>query len=176
MEQLYIINENGTVLGLTDRNIVHQNGLLHLAVQCWLINETGEILIQRRSATKDKSAGKWDVSFGGHCTQTNNKNDILLSNVIKEGQEELGLNLSEKDIVKLGEIRYTSQNGKNRELLGIFLTYIPKTKKFTFYDNEVSDTQWINLNTLAQNMQTNPSEYANRLGALTLLKNYLNNK
>lgn len=176
MEQLYIINENGTVLGLTDRNIVHQNGLLHLAVQCWLINETGEILIQRRSATKDKSAGKWDVSFGGHCTQTNDDDNIFLSNVIKEGKEELGLNLTHSDIIKLGEIRYTSQNKNNKELLGVFLAHTPKNQKFTFCDNEVCDVKWINLNELEQGITNNPEKYANRIGALSLLKNYLNNR
>ncbi|MBQ9738767.1 MAG: NUDIX domain-containing protein [Alphaproteobacteria bacterium] len=176
MEQLYIINENGTVVGLTDRNIVHQKGLLHLAVQCWVMNEMGEVLIQRRSTTKDKSAGKWDVSFGGHCSTVSNTADIFTANVIKEGQEELGLTLTTNDITKLGEVRYTSQNNNNRELLGIFLINKPKNTSFTFTDGEVCDVKWIHINDLEQYILHNPQEYANRIGALSLLKIYLNNR
>ncbi len=176
MEPLYVINENGTVLGLTDRNIVHQKGLLHLAVQCWVMNEKGEVLIQRRSATKDKSAGKWDVSFGGHCTAVSDTTAIFSANVIKEGQEELGLTLTTDDIVKLGEVRYTSQNNNNRELLGVFLVNCTRQTNFSFTDGEVCDVKWVNIAELEQNILHNPQEYANRIGALSLLKIYLNNK
>ena len=85
------------------------------------IFEKGEVLIQRRAATKDKSAGKWDVSFGGHCAGVENEKDILIENVIKEGKEELGLSLSPEDIIKLGEVRYTSQENKNQIKINTFL-------------------------------------------------------
>ena len=57
-ERIYILDERGNVCGIEDRNFVHNNGILHLAVQCWLINESREVLIQRRSAKKDRSPGK----------------------------------------------------------------------------------------------------------------------
>ena len=123
-EHIYILNENGTYCGLQNRQYVHDNGILHPTVQCWIINKNGDVLIQRRAATKDHSAEKWDVSFGGHCTEVSNANDILVSNVIKEGKEELGLDINPQDIIKLGEVRYTSQKGKNREIIGVFLINI----------------------------------------------------
>lgn len=176
MEQLYVINENGMILGLKDHAVVHQNGLLHLAVQCWVVNDKGEVLIQRRSVTKDKSAGKWDVSFGGHCTGVLENEDIFLANTIKEGREELGLMLTPDDLIKLGEIRYVSQNGNNRELLGIFLTTCFSNVSFEFTDGEVCEVKWINIDDLEHNILHHASVYANRIGALSLLKNYLNNQ
>lgn len=171
-EDIYVLNEDGEVCGLKDRQYVHNNGILHSAVQCWVMNGQGEILIQRRAATKDKSAGKWDVSFGGHCVKTENSENILIVNVIKEGKEELGLNIKAQDIIKLGEVRYTSQENKNRELLGIFLVKVDDNQKFIFEDGEVSEVVWIKPDTLYNNIIQNPKDYANRIGAITLLRLY----
>lgn len=172
MEQIYILNENGQIKGTCGRKEVHDSGVLHSAVQCWVINSKGEVLIQRRAAIKDKSAGKWDVSFGGHCVKTFQDKDILIANVIKEGKEELGLTIQASDIVKLGEVRYTSQENKNKELLAIFLITVPDNQEFAFADGEVSDVTWINPAELRRNIQDKPKEYANRLGAVSLLEFY----
>ena len=171
-EKIYTLNENGSICGLKDRQYVHNNGILHSAVQCWVMNSKGEVLIQRRAATKDRSAGKWDVSFGGHCAETDNIANILINNIIKEGKEELGLDIAYDDIIKLGEVRYTSQENKNREILGIFLIKVEDHQKFIFEDGEVSEVMWINPEELHNNILHKPQEYANRLGAVTLLKFY----
>ena len=170
-EKIYILNENGSVKGTEFREIVHENGILHSAVQCWIMNNQKQILIQRRAATKDKSAGKWDVSFGGHCSETNEK-DYIIANVIKEAKEELGIDISDKDLTKLGEVRYSSQKDKNKELLSIFLIKSDNFTKFTFTDGEVSEVKWIAIEDLYHNILTNPEEYANRLGAISLLQLY----
>ena len=171
-EEIYILDENGNFCGLKDRQEVHKKGLLHSAVQCWVMNPAGQVLIQRRAATKDKSAGKWDVSFGGHCVKTDCDNNILIANVIKEGKEELGLDILPQEIIKLGEVRYTSQENKNKEILGIFLLQVNNEQKFTFNDGEVSEVMWISPDILHNNIIQKPNEYANRLGALTLLNFY----
>ena len=86
-EKIYTLNENGSLNGLEFRNIVHEKAILHSTVQCWIMNQDGDILIQRRAETKGNSAGKWDVSFGGHCSETS-ENDVILANIIKEGKEQ----------------------------------------------------------------------------------------
>ncbi len=172
MEKIYILNENGRFCGLRDRGEVHNQGILHSAVQCWIMNSKGEVLVQRRAATKDKSAGKWDVSFGGHCVKADKDEDILLANVIKEGKEELGLKIKADDVIKLGEVRYTSQENKNKELLGVFLIRVADNQKFVFEDGEVSEVKWMRPEDLRKNIQDKSKEYANRLGAVSLLQCY----
>jgi len=168
-EKIYTLNEAGNICGLKDRQYVHENGILHSAVQCWIMNEKKEILIQRRAATKDTSAGKWDVSFGGHCVKTDNPNHLLIDNVIKEGKEELGLTIDHQKVIKLGEIRYVSQGGKNKELLGVFLIKVANDQNFVFEDGEVSEVMWIKPEELYNNIIQKQKEFANRLGAITLL-------
>lgn len=173
-ENIYILNENGTVCGLQDRQYVHNNGILHAGVQCWIMNSAGEILIQRRAPTKDDDPGKWDVSFGGHCTEIENSDNIMLANAVKEGKEELGLTINAADLIKLGEVRYTSQKNRNREILGVFLLHVGDEQTFAFEDGEVAEVRWTTPEALYNNILRNPVEYANRLGAVTLLKFYLN--
>lgn len=98
--------------------------------------------------------------------------NILIANVIKEGKEELGLDILPQKIIKLGEVRYTSQENKNREILGIFLLRVNDDQKFTFNDGEVSEVMWISPGCLHNNIIQKPQDYANRLGALTLLNFY----
>lgn len=171
-EEIVTLAENGCVLNFKERLFAHQNGILHYTIQCWVMNEDGKILIQRRSATKEKSAGKWDVSFGGHCTKTNVSNHILIDNVIKEGDEELGLEIKPEELIKLGEFRYTSQEKKNKEMVGVFLIHVKNEQSFIFKDSEVSKVAWIDLASLKNNILTKPNEYASRLGAILLLELY----
>ena len=173
MEKIYVLHENGLPIGVEDRAKVHELGLLHLAVQCWIVNSKGEVLIQRRAKTKAQSAGKWDVSFGGHCSVVAQNCNILLANLLKEGKEELGLNIAPCDVVKLGEVRYSSQNGKNNELIGVFLYQVSDMQNFRFEDGEVDAVKWISPALLYQNILSKPLEYANRLGAISLLRFYM---
>lgn len=46
-EEIYILDENGNFCGLKDHLEVHRNGILHSAVQCWVMNTAGQVLIQR---------------------------------------------------------------------------------------------------------------------------------
>lgn len=172
-EYIYQIYENGEIKGLCDRKKAHQSGILHLSVQCWVMNEKGEVLIQRRSNIKDKSVGKFDVSFGGHCVETLDDTDILITNVVKEGAEELGLNIQRDEIINIGSGRYTSSNGQNKELIHVYLIYRQSNTTFVFYDGEVSETKWIDIDTLYNNILNHPNMYAQRILAVSLLKNYI---
>lgn len=173
-EEIYVLNENGTFSGLKNRQYVHNNGILHSVVQCWVMNSDGYVLVQKRAQKKDKSAGKWDVSFGGHCVDIDDS-DILINNVIREGKEELGLDIRPQDLIKLGEARYISQENKNREIIGVFLFKVNNNQKFVFTDGEVSEVRWIKPENLCDNIMKNSKEYANRLVAITILLEYIKN-
>ena len=51
--------------------------------------------------------------------------------------------------------------------------YIPLgSASFIFKDGEVSEVMWTDLASLKNNIISNPKEYANRLGAVSLLELY----
>jgi len=65
-EKFDVVDTSDRVTGSAPRSEIHARGLLHRAVHLWLYNPSGQILLQRRSLTKDREPGKWTSSVSGH--------------------------------------------------------------------------------------------------------------
>jgi 16S rRNA (adenine1518-N6/adenine1519-N6)-dimethyltransferase len=61
-----ICNEQDEVVGQLPRSEVHRLHLLHRAVHIWVWNSSGQLLIHRRSASKDEYPGCFTSSASGH--------------------------------------------------------------------------------------------------------------
>lgn len=59
MEQVILVNEKDEPIGLSEKLRAHQNGLLHRAVSVFVFNSSGELLLQKRAATKYHGGGLW---------------------------------------------------------------------------------------------------------------------
>lgn len=63
MEYLDVLDEQGNLTGIKKpRKQVHMDGDWHRTIHVWIVNEKGEILLQRRCATKDSFPNMLDVS------------------------------------------------------------------------------------------------------------------
>lgn len=102
-EMLDIYDENGNRIGVRDRESCHVKnaGVYHKAVWIWVVNSKREILVQKKSMQKKKNAGKWDMPIAGHV----DAGETCLECCVREAQEELGLNLQEKDFIFLKEFK-----------------------------------------------------------------------
>lgn len=68
-ELIDVLDENGIKTGkIATRKEVHQKGLWHRCIVVAIINEKNEILLQQRSANKEKNADMWDISVAGHIS------------------------------------------------------------------------------------------------------------
>jgi dTDP-glucose 4,6-dehydratase len=65
-EQFDVCDAHDRVIGQAPRSIVHRDKLLHRAVHIFVQNSRGELLFQRRSATKDECPRKLTSSASGH--------------------------------------------------------------------------------------------------------------
>lgn len=90
------------------RSTVHQNGLWHNSVHIWIVSPSSssesqhrpaEILLQKRSSTKDTFPNRYDISCAGHVSSANHNSNIststnhensLLETLRTELSEELG--------------------------------------------------------------------------------------
>lgn len=89
-ELLDVLDENGIMTGqILSRNEVHKKGLWHRAIVIAIVNENNQILMQKRSANKDKNANMWDISVAGHISTGQDS----LSAAAREINEELSVNL-----------------------------------------------------------------------------------
>src|SRR5208282_2515326 len=87
-ELLEIVDKEGKALGVALRSSVHGNpSLLHKVVHVLVFNSSGELLLQKRSLSKDVQPGKWDTSVGGHVSA----GEDIYSAVYREMEEELGV-------------------------------------------------------------------------------------
>ena len=106
MELLDVVDENNDILGIVEeRKIVHEKALWHRLVSCWIMNEKGEILLQKRSSIKKRNPNKWSRT-GGHV----NAGESVENAIIREVKEEIGIELSKQklkllDTYKKGSIQ-----------------------------------------------------------------------
>ena len=100
-EMIDVLDENGIKTGqILPRTEIHKKGLWHRAIVVAIINEKNEILIQQRSANKDKNPNKWDISAAGHISSGQ---DSLMA-ATREINEEVSVNLGFN--VEVKEFRY----------------------------------------------------------------------
>lgn len=76
----------------------HKKGYYHNTAHLWLYTKKGEILLSQRAASKVIYPLLWDVSVAGHV----DAGESIKQAAIRETQEEIGLSLSEKDLLKIG--------------------------------------------------------------------------
>jgi isopentenyl-diphosphate Delta-isomerase len=66
MEWVELVDHDDRPIGTAEKLDAHRRGLRHRAVSVIVWNERGELLLQRRAATKYHSAGLWTNTCCGH--------------------------------------------------------------------------------------------------------------
>ena len=94
-EKFDVLNELGEFTGeIATREECHKKGLWHRAVYAFIIDEDGNILLQKRSANKKLWPNLWDVTVGGHV----DAGEFGRQALIREVKEELGIEIKDDDI------------------------------------------------------------------------------
>lgn len=110
-EPFDVVDENDQPVRIVPRSVVHSEQLLHRAVHILVFNTRGELLLQKRSAWKDREPLKWDSSAAGHLEV----GETYAAAADRETLEELGIS---PQLVSLGKIRACSNTG--REFVEVF--------------------------------------------------------
>lgn len=139
-EYFDLLDENGNKTGKTKlRTEVHRDGDWHKAVHIWIINNNGDILLQRRCATKDSNPNMLDISSAGHLSA----GDDSLSGAIRELKEELNLDIIKEELQFIKTLKRSSKYTStfiNNEFDDL---YILRTNKsiddMKFQEDEISE-------------------------------------
>lgn len=87
-EVFVVVDEGDNVLELRTRGECHRNkALLHRAVELFIFDSEGRVLLQKRSMAKDTNPGVWSTSVGGHVGKDESYEDAIQ----RETREELGV-------------------------------------------------------------------------------------
>lgn len=132
-EKIDVLDNKGNKTGkIKTKNEVHASGDWHLAVHIWLINERGELLIQRRSKNKENHPNMLDISVAGHASSAESSEQSAM----REVQEEIGLKIESGQLNKIGSLDQKSvlNNG-------------------TYFNNEFNDIYIVKTNTKVSEMK-----------------------
>lgn len=139
-EYFDVLDENGNKTGETKlRNEVHRDGDWHKAVHIWIINDKGDILLQRRCATKDSNPNMLDISCAGHLTA----GDDSLTGAIRELKEELNIEIKPSDLQLIKTIKRSSKYTStfiNNEFDDLYiLRTTKKIEDMKYQEEEISE-------------------------------------
>jgi len=150
MELLEVLDENGKQIGtIMEKNKVHNEGLYHREVALILLNNKGEILLQKRASTKEIEPNKW-AWHGGHQIAGEESIDAI----IRETKEELGLTLPKDQIKELVELKRDKY--PNRQFTTAYYSICNlKSEDFNIQKEELSEVKWFTFQEFKNMIYTN---------------------
>lgn len=139
-EYFDLLDENGNKTGKTKlRTEVHRDGDWHKAVHIWIINNKGDVLLQRRCATKDSDPNMLDISSAGHLSA----GDDSLTGAIRELKEELNLDVNKEELQFIKTLKCSSKSTSkyiNNEFDDLYILRTDKTiNDMKFQEDEISE-------------------------------------
>lgn len=147
-------DENGKYMGEIDKAIAHKKGLWHKSVHVWILNNKNQVLLQKRCSQKKFFPNYWDCSFAGHIGA---KEDSLQS-ALREGKEELGIDLMPKDLQFLFTIKeeFVWKDIVSKEFVDVFICKKEiNIEDLKFQEEEVECAKYFDFSEI---LKENPSE------------------
>jgi len=95
-EYFYVVDEDDNVIGKATRSECHRRGLIHRSVYIIVMNDKGEVFLQKRSMKKDLYPGCYACSATGHVEYGESYEEAAR----RELKEELGIESPLKKICK----------------------------------------------------------------------------
>ena len=162
MEILDVVDENGNPTGQTvERKKAHEEGIMHRTSHVWLLRKKQgkvQILLQKRSETKESFPGCYDISSAGHIPAGMD----FVESAIRELQEELGISVSNEDLVFCGDrtvIWDDSFYGRpfhDRQYSRVFILWWDMDEEeFIVRKEEVDSVHWMDLDECIEAVETN---------------------
>lgn len=153
MEEVVLVDEKDNELGLMEKMEAHQKGLLHRAFSVFVFNSNGELLLQKRAASKYHSGGLWTNT----CCSHPRKGETALVAANRRLKEEMGMGCK---LEKAFHFIYKSALDNElteHELDHVFVGFTDD--KPVLNSDEAEDFKYISLERLTQEIKTNPDNY-----------------
>ena len=145
MEKINIYDKNKRLLDkITDRHNIIDNEY-ELCVHCFIMDENGKILIQKRSMNKKYQPGKWTVCGGGV-----ELGEEVHAAAIREVKEEIGINILEENLEFILSIK------RNEFFLDVYLARQNyDINEIKIDKNELSEVKAVTIEELKNMIENN---------------------
>jgi len=173
MELLDVVDEKGNPTGQTvEREKAHMEGIMHRTAHVWLLRKRhgkAQVLLQKRSETKESYPGCYDISSAGHIPAGMD----FVESAIRELQEELGVSASDDELIFCGDRTviwdgcFCGKPFYDRQYSRIFILWRDiDEEKFKLQKEEIDSVLWMDLNeciTAVENNQIRNCIYPDEL-------------
>jgi len=141
MEYWDVYDKNGKLTGkVVEKNAEFLPGEYHKAVEIWIINDEGLLLVQKRSESVEFYPGYWGLTTGRIKS-----GETPESGCVRELSEELGITASESEFIHI----YHAVRETLPLIWDIFvLKWNGKISDLSYRDHEVADAKWITADEL----------------------------
>lgn len=151
-----VLDQDGKSIGqVCPRSLVHRNGYYHATVHIWVVNEAGEVLLQKRSMQKDTHPGLWDISCAGHLSA----GDTPLDAAVRELYEELGISIDSPSRFQFLFRRFHSylspdKSIKDNEFSDVYILNVTSNETVRFSPEEIAEVTYVTPATLEKMVST----------------------
>ncbi|RMF87932.1 MAG: NUDIX domain-containing protein [Nitrospinota bacterium] len=143
-----VVDAHDQVIGQAPRSEVHARGLPHRAVHIFVLNSQEELLLQKRSATKDEFPLRYTSSASGHLRS----GESYWEAARRELEEELGLQSS---LEMLGKFPASREMAMEHTVLFRTRTDAPPR----FHPEEIAEGGFYPLSTIVQLLHQDPERF-----------------
>lgn len=153
MEQVILVDSKDNAIGTMEKHEAHYKGLLHRAFSILLFNAKGQLMIQKRAATKYHSAGLWSNT----CCSHPRAEEPITSAVKRRLRQEMGI---EANILPLYNFIYKYEFSPDlieHEFDHVF--YGETNSEPTLNQDEASAWQWLTWEELKRDIKDNKNNY-----------------
>ena len=152
-EQVILVNEQDTPIGLMGKLEAHQKALLHRAFSVFILNDKGEIMLQQRAASKYHSPNLWTNTCCSHPRQ----DETTIEAGKRRLREEMGFVTELTDILSF-IYKAPFDNGlTEHELDHILIGYYNAPP--TINPEEVADWRWELPEKIKEDIAKHPHRY-----------------
>jgi isopentenyl-diphosphate delta-isomerase len=152
-EQVVLLDDAGSPVGAAPKEHVHSDRTaLHLAFSCYLVDETGDVLLTRRSLLKKTWPGVWSNSFCGHP----GPDEPVADAIVRRARYELGAEIIDLEVM-LPDFRYRATDASGiveNEVCPVYLARLGSP----LHPNaeEVSEWAWVSPGDLEGALEATP--------------------
>jgi isopentenyl-diphosphate Delta-isomerase len=153
MEHVIVVDRDDNELGTMEKMEAHREGVLHRAFSILLFNTKGELLLQKRAASKYHSGGLWTNTCCSHPLPNESMECATRRKLLQEMGIDLQPVFAYKFVYKVGLDKTLIEHECDHVFVGKF-DGVPVANP-----EEVEDWKYQNVQSLKADMQKNPDMY-----------------
>lgn len=143
-ELVDVVDEGDRVIAQATRRDIRRRNLRHRGVYVFVFNATGQLLVHRRTATKDVFPDCWDIAVGGVVRA----GEDYESAARRELSEELGVPAAVR-LRRLFPVRYADADN---QVVGLVFS-CTCSGPFRLQPTEIVEAEWMDLDAILERTQ-----------------------